>query len=279
MAFIRKNNTLSEKNSLFQKEEIEKKYNLLNETVKYGQQLAKIGCWLYEVQTSDVFWSDEVYNILGCTAKDLNNKLESILAYVHPDDLESVKEATYSVYNLNEYDIEFRIVAQNGQVKHLHEKTKVILDENDNKTKMVGIIQDITEKKLREISLMEIGEDFNRAQRVAGVGSWKYDVVKDKFYGTDETFNIYGVNRSEFNNDYRNAIKLIHPDYQDKVQKAIKKLMSGQSASIEFWITQKDGTDKYVATNAEPIFNTEGCVVGVIGTMQDITEKNFLMKI
>lgn len=81
-----------------------------------------------------------------------------------------------------------------------------------------------------------------------------------------------GISRFEFNDDYRNAIKLIHPDDQQRVQEELKKLMSGQAVSDEFRIIQKDGAIKYIRSHAEPVFDKEG-VAGFIGTMQDITEK------
>lgn len=54
--------------------DIEAKFNQLSETVKYGQQLARIGCWLYEIETGQVFWSEQVFNILGCGFNSLNER-------------------------------------------------------------------------------------------------------------------------------------------------------------------------------------------------------------
>lgn len=182
MDFIRKFKRLRKKVDLSGKDDIKAKYIQLNETVKYGQQLARIGCWLYEIQTGQVFWSEEIYNILGCGFTSLNDTLESFLPYVHPDDLETVKKVTQYVVDMKEYHIEYRIITPDNQVRYVSEKTKVICDENSNPIKMAGIIQDITEQKLSENNLKEIGDNLNRAQRVAGVGSWKYDAIKDELY-------------------------------------------------------------------------------------------------
>lgn len=275
MSFIGKNKKLRKKDILLQLEELQREHDVLSSTVSYGQQLAKIGCWLYEIQTGEVFWSEEVYNLLGCGSNCLSGNLDSFLEYVHQDDLDVVKKMTHFVETAQEYDVEYRIIRADKQVKHVREKTKAIRDENNKPVRMAGIIQDITEQKLKEITLIEIGEDYNKAQQVAGVGSFKHDVSKGKSYATDEIFNILGISRFEFNDDYRNAIKLIHPDDQQKVQEELKKLMSGQAVSDEFRIIQKDGAIKYIRSHVEPVFDKEG-VAGFIGTMQDITEKNLL---
>lgn len=255
--------------------DIEAKFNQLSETVKYGQQLARIGCWLYEIETGQVFWSEQVFNILGCGFNSLNETLESFLPYVHADDLEAVEEATQLVKAAKEYDVEYRIVAADNQLRYVRERTKVITDEDNTPIKVAGIIQDITEQKLRENSLREIGDNLSKAQKVAGVGSWKYDIAKDELYCTDEVFNIYDTERTELKT-FDDILKRVHPDDQGKVTGSMDQLRSGKSVSVEYRITLDDGAVKYVESNAEPIINGEGQITGVFGTTQDITEKKLL---
>lgn len=255
--------------------DIEAKFNQLSETVKYGQQLARIGYWLYEIETGQVFWSEQVFNILGCGFNSLNETLESFLPYVHADDLEAVEEATQLVKAAKEYDVEYRIVAADNQLRYVRERTKVITDEDNTPIKVAGIIQDITEQKLRENSLREIGDNLSKAQKVAGVGSWKYDIAKDELYCTDEVFNIYDTERTELKT-FDDILKRVHPDDQGKVTGSMDQLRSGKSVSVEYRITLDDGAVKYVESNAEPIINGEGQITGVFGTTQDITEKKLL---
>lgn len=160
-----KNKTLKEKDSLFHKEELERKYNLLNETVNYCHRLAKIGFWAYEIQTGDVFFTEGIDNFLRCRFNDLNENLEGFLTYVHSDDMGIVKEATQNVLVGKEYDIEYRIVKPNEQVKYIRENTKVILDENNNPIKMVGIIKDITEKRELQKEVERKKEKINKIER------------------------------------------------------------------------------------------------------------------
>ena len=255
--------------------DIEAKFNQLSETVKYGQQLARIGYWLYEIETGQVFWSEQVFNILGCGFNSLNETLESFLPYVHADDLEAVEEATQLVKAAKEYDVEYRIVAADNQLRYVRERTKVITDEDNTPIKVAGIIQDITEQKLRENSLREIGDNLSKAQKVAGVGNWKYDIAKDELYCTDEVFNIYDTERTELKT-FDDILKRVHPDDQGKVTGSMDQLRSGKSVSVEYRITLDDGAVKYVESNAEPIINGEGQITGVFGTTQDITEKKLL---
>lgn len=114
---------------------------------------------------------------------------------------------------------------------------------------------------------------LSQAQQVTGVGFWKYDVCKDEFYGSNEMFRIYGIDPLEGKNDFRNTIKLVHPEDQIKLQQAIEKHLAGESCEFEYRIHQPDGSLKYIIGRGEPIFDSKGLVTGVLGTVQDITEK------
>lgn len=160
-----KSNKPKEKDKLLSEEELEKKYNLLNETVNYGQQLTKIGFWTYEVQTNHIFCTQQIYNILGYEFNDLNEKLENILPYVHSDDLATVKEAVQDVLAGKEYNIEYRIITSNKQLKYVYENTKAIVDENNNLIKVIGTIQDITEKKELQKKVELKQEKIDKIQR------------------------------------------------------------------------------------------------------------------
>lgn len=120
--------------------------------------------------------------------------------------------------------------------------------------------------------------DFSRVQRLVGVGSWKYDVVKDEFYGTEEVFRIYGVEPAEFGNDVNNMISLAHPHDQVKLKDVFQKQLEGVSWEEEFRILMPDGSLKYVIGKGEPILGKSGQVVFVLGTLQDVTEKRRLEK-
>lgn len=256
--------------------ELEENFNELYENIIYWQQLAQIGSWTYDIQKGEAFWTEEVYHILGCGPQDLEDNLQSFLSYVHPDDLESVQEVIQKATEGKEYDIEYRIITPDGAVRFVRERAKVLNDENNNPLKTVGIIQDVTIQKIIEKNLKELGDNLNLAQKFAGVGSWKYDVLKDKFYWSEEMYRIYGIEPSEFRNDFKDALKLIHPEDQIKVKDALKRHLSSETLEIEFRIPQKDGTEKYVIGKGEPLFDQDGRVIAILGTLQDITKNKIL---
>ncbi|WP_069998990.1 EAL domain-containing protein [Cellulosilyticum sp. I15G10I2] len=259
-----------------EKQEVKTKFNQLKENVIYGQQLCHIGSWTHDLQKDEIFFTDEVYDIMGCTPQDFDGKLESFYLYIQGDDLQRVKQAAEGALTGKEYDIEYRIVTPGGIEKYVHEKTKVLCDEQNTPIKMIGIIQDITKQKLIENELKTFGDNLNQAQKVAGVGSWKYDVIEDQIYWSEELYRIYNIQPLAFKKDYDSILKLIHPKDQVKVENAVKDCLNGKSYEIEYRIPQSDGPEKIVISRGEPLFGEGDQVISIVGTLQDITEKKQL---
>jgi len=257
-------------------QELNNDYEALNDLVKFGHGIAKIGFWSYDIQTSKVFWTEEIYNFLECEPFDLADNLESYLGFVHEEYYSLVKESIEKIPTGEEHEIEYRIKTQGGHEKFLREKTKVVLNGEAKPVKVVGYIQDVTVEKNREAYLNAISDNLAEAQRVSSVGSWKYDVVNEKHFASDEMFNIYGIRRDEFGHDSLDSLKWVNPDDYFKLEVAKKERLEGKSNTVEYRVPQKDGTMKYVVEKAEPVFNESGTIIAIIGTLQDITENKLL---
>lgn len=246
---------------------------LIMENLQIGQMLAKTGSWTLELgKEGKFFFSDEVCNILECAPETLEHSFDAFFAYVHPDDLEKVNAAFQRALEGKEYEIEYRIVTQSGREKHVLEKTKTLYDKEGKPEKLIGIIQDLTKQKMIELHLAMVNKNMLEAQTISGIGTWTYDVARNEFYGTEEMFRIFGVDETEFKNDFRSVVELVHPNDQAKIFDALEKHLAGHSCQIEFRIPQTDGTMKYVVGRAKPVFDENGSVAGIIGTVQDITE-------
>lgn len=253
---------------------LQKNYNMLEENLIHGQQLAKTGSWTYDIEADEVFLSNEVYNILDCGLEDFNGHPEDFYRFIHPDDLDAIRNATQKAFQGEAFEIKYRVISLKGVEKYIYGKVKILYDdESHSPTKVIGIMQDITHQKLIEKNLSEIGEDLIQAQRVASVGSWKYDIKNKKLFGSEEFYRIYGADPVEFQKNDEKLIHLIHPEDQSRLRAAIIKCLNGATFQLEYRIPQGDGSVKYVLSNGEPLLDKDGGVKGMLGTIQDITAR------
>lgn len=232
----------------------------LMENINVGQRLSKTGFFTHDLVKDKLIMTSQVYNILCMESHD------NIYNVIHDEGQKAFFEHEEMSYEMT----------LEGQEKHLQVWTRTVFDKEKRPVKISGALQDITDRKLIENNLKAIGEDLSIAQKVSGVGSWRYDVLKDEFYGTEEMFSIYGIKPEEFDNDFESTIKLIHPDDRDNVRHCLAEHFAGRSCEIEFRIPQKDGSVKYVKGKGEAILNELGQTVSVIGTLRDITQEKLL---
>ena len=116
-----------------------------------AQQLAHIGSWDYDSSTGLSYWSDQIYEILGQTRQSVAATPKTFLQYVHPDDkAHFAKWMNLILANHGPFDIEFRIVRSDGQIRYIHARAKVEANETGKVERSFGTLQDITDQRAAE---------------------------------------------------------------------------------------------------------------------------------
>jgi len=135
-----------------------------------------------------------------------------------------------------------------------------------------GVARDITDRLNTEKAL-QISEDrLKKAQTVAKIGNWEYDVSTGQVWGSKEAFRIYGIERTSEYLPLDEVEKTIVE--AKRVNNALVDLITkGVNYDIEFEIIQKD-TQRFISAHsiAEIIKDNEGNPLKVLGVIQDITD-------
>jgi PAS domain S-box-containing protein len=116
-----------------------------------GQRLTHTGSGVWNVATNEVVWSQEMYRIYGFEPGSVSPCYELFMQIVHPDDRLRVDQILQKLVGEEiGYDVEFRIVRPNGEVRHLHSMGHPVFDESGKLTEVIGTILDATERKQAE---------------------------------------------------------------------------------------------------------------------------------
>jgi PAS domain S-box-containing protein len=123
--------------------------------LQFSLQSAKIGDWSVELQTGNATGSSLYFSILGIEIPPVDWSWRSALSMVHPDERMAVDGAFQSAINRrSEFHIEYRIVRSDGTVRWVDMHASVLLSIGRG-DRMVGILADITPRKLAEQALRD----------------------------------------------------------------------------------------------------------------------------
>jgi len=155
-------------------------------------------------------------------------------------------------------ELEMRVTGRTAELKNANEQLHF----------------ELTERK-RAQELLELSEHrLSEAQRIAHVGSWELDLLKNELTWSDEIYRIFGLPPQEFGATYEAFLDAVHPDDRDYVN-------SSYTCSVERdvpydimhrIVRKSNGEVRYVHEKCEHTRDASGRIVKSVGTVQDITE-------
>ena len=128
---------------------------------RLAQKAANIGSWEWNIITNELVWSEKIEPMFGFAKGKFKGTYESFLECIHPEDRDFVvKSVNDSLNNNKKYVIEHRIIWPDNTIRWVLERGDVIRDKNGKATRMIGVVQDITDKKEMEEFLKQKKEDL-----------------------------------------------------------------------------------------------------------------------
>ncbi len=129
---------------------------LVNEAkFEHAQQVANLGVWEVNVQSGEMFWSDELYDIYE-RPKELGPLLEDWEQYIQPDDRDKVvKTIEGALLGKKKYNVDHRIITMTGKERYIQAKGEIVNNDEGDLIRIIGTVIDITRIKKSEKDLLE----------------------------------------------------------------------------------------------------------------------------
>ncbi|MGI0487195.1 PAS domain-containing sensor histidine kinase, partial [Pantanalinema rosaneae CENA516] len=138
----------------------------------------------------------------------------------------------------------------------------------------LGIAKDITRQKQLEAQARKNAAHLLAAQRIAHLGSWEFDLQTQEVLWSEEVFRLFGRDLAAGNPTFAEVQQAVHPDDRHHYDQAVHAAVaSQQSYEIEFRVYHSDGTLRYLQGRGEPVLNSQGQLVRLVGTILDITDR------
>ena len=166
-----------------------------------------------------------------------------------------------------------RMVRADGTPIEVEMSAKIFNDATGEK-RTCTIIRDVTDRAIMERDLRRSRERLAEAERVAGIGSWEWDIANDRITWSDGLLTIYGITRDEFNPIATADVdERVFPDDRGRVLESLQRALSERSAfTLEYRGVRSDGRVRTLRNRGEVIVNDLGEPIRVVGIAQDITD-------
>jgi PAS domain S-box-containing protein len=137
-------------------QESEEQYRVSEMELKAAQSVAHLGNWKWNLKTSEIIWSDEMFQIFGIDKNSYTGRLgDTIAKVIHPDDVYLVLPENATEF-AQKKTIEYRIILPDKTIRYiLAIAGEAILDNNGNPLFLTGISQDITEQKQVQFKIQQ----------------------------------------------------------------------------------------------------------------------------
>ncbi len=142
--------------------------------LEQAQQVAHIGSWVVDLDGSDrVGWSRETYRIFGVEPGSFAGTRSAFYDLVHPDDREAVADASRAAQAQHDRaEVDHRIVRGDGTVRWVHIEADVVRDAGGRPIRMIGTVQDITDRRHLE-------DQLRQAQKMEAIGRLAGGIAHD----------------------------------------------------------------------------------------------------
>ncbi|MDP2828910.1 MAG: PAS domain S-box protein [Sulfuricellaceae bacterium] len=241
------------------------------ERLSRSQTYANIGTWDWNIQTGTVFWSERIGPLFGYDNL-VETSYENFLSAVHPDDRQKVIDAVAACVERGEkYDIEHRVVWPDGSLRWVLERGDVTRNKNGSPTHMLGVVQDITERRLAGHKRQASEASLANAQRIAHLGNWDYDLVSGQIVWSDEVYRIFGLEPGGISPDIQSYYHWTHPDDRARLRNGEEKTIREGRGEILHRIVRPDGSIRHVHLIGEVVADAAGQPLRMTGTVHDIT--------
>ncbi|HEY1936050.1 MAG TPA: PAS-domain containing protein [Acetobacteraceae bacterium] len=142
---------------------------------------------------------------------------------------------------------------------------------------IAGLRIDITALKQAQAALRESEVRLDRAQQIAGVGSWELDVASGRYIWSKELYRLSGASSDSFEPTIDNLAQLVHAEDYKAVRRWLKNLAAGRrQGTLEPRIVRTDGETRLIRVEGRPVVDPDGKIRRVAGTIQDITERRLI---
>lgn len=240
-----------------------------------AQHVAHLGNWSWDPEADALWWSDELYWIVGLSNRKPPPKFRNQKHLFAPESYARLHAASVQLLKHGKpYALELTMLRPSGEPRIVQARAEAILSGEGRVERLVGVLHDITEQRAAEETSRWRNDLLDRIAAMGRIGGFELFVDTGVLHWTDENYRIHGI---EPGTPLRFDKTLAHycPESAQKMQSAYQRLLEERVPEITqevCWITPDERRLWLRVTGSLEL--RDGRPYRITGLTQDITEEH-----
>lgn len=187
-------------NNITELKKTEDELKISNERFTYSSKATSDAIWDWNLLNDEIYVGGSYSPIFGHYFKDNIIMASECDAFLHPEDKESyIKNLTEALENktINKWSDEYRYLKSDGSYANVNDKAIIIRNEEGEAIRVIGAMQDVTNKKKLENELLQSEEQFKGAFEHSPVGMSIVDINGNYIEVNDRLCEMLGYSNQE----------------------------------------------------------------------------------
>lgn len=169
----------------------------LEHNLKKAQKIAKLGSWEWDLNTGEMLWSEQMFEIYGLP-KDQEPTIEAVQDLIFEEDKALYIQGIEDTYKGNPPKfIEYKILTPTGDIKHISAEGELTYDLDGNLIKISGIVQDVTERVKTIEAKLESEKNYRLLVDHSPTGVFKSNLDGDIIYANPAMVKMFGFSTED----------------------------------------------------------------------------------
>ncbi|HEU4514091.1 MAG TPA: response regulator [Nocardioidaceae bacterium] len=235
-------------------------------------ETSRDGIWVIDDRGRTIYANAAIADLLGREP----GELEDLTVF---DALDEAGRAQFAAHlrdlaqgEVHENEVECLWVRRDGSDLWVLIRESSLYDERGNVLGYLHRVTDYSERRRLFDELRNSREMLAKAQRIARVGSYDWDVTNDRINPSESLYALYGVAPEDFGGSYADFLELVHPDDRHLVDEAVASALEGAD---EFDFTVRlvgESSPAWIRGRGEVFRDKDGNPVRARGTHQDVSD-------
>ncbi len=262
--------------NISERKRIENILRIHEDRLLMSEKIGQTGSWEFNIETKKIWGSAEGHRIFGYPPIAGDFPIDEIESCI--PDRDRVHQALVDLLtDGSEYDLEYLVhPADSSADRMVHSVARLEKDAQGSPIRVIGIIQDITERKEIEVALKQSEERLRLTLEATNDGIWDWNIPTGSAIFNPRYYTMLGYEPNEFSPTYATWRSLIHPDDLQAIEQRITDHIQNKEDgyTVEFRMQTKNQNWIWILSRGKVIERDGvGNPVRMVGTHKDITDR------